>query len=70
MMIIAVIHCMREVALSFLDTFAEFQKDCIISNLPTGLYFVFQYFSVTLPYTLLTVTLVHNTIYAVPFMML
>jgi hypothetical protein len=29
MMITAVIHCMREVALSFLDAFAEFQKDCI-----------------------------------------
>jgi len=38
---------MHEVALSFLDAFAEFQKDCIISNMPTGLYFVFQYFSVT-----------------------
>jgi len=47
MMIIAVIHCMHEGALSFFDAFAEFQKDCIICNMPTGLYFVFQYFSVT-----------------------
>jgi hypothetical protein len=47
MMITAVIHCMHEGALPFLDAFAEFQKDCIISNMPTGPYFVFQYFSVT-----------------------
>lgn len=44
---ITVIHCMHDVALPFLDTFAEFQKDCIISSMPKGLYFVFQYFSVT-----------------------
>lgn len=37
--------------------------------MPAGLHFVLKYFSFTLPYTLLTVTLVYiDTIYQVPFM--
>jgi hypothetical protein len=47
MMTIAVIHFMHEVTLSLLNAPAEFQKVCTISNTPTGLYFVFQYFPVT-----------------------
>jgi len=47
MMTIAAIHCMHEVALPFLDESAEFKKRLHVSNTPTGLYFVFQYFSLT-----------------------
>lgn len=47
MTVTTVIHFVHDVALYFSDTIADFQKDSVISNMPTGQYFVLKYFSVT-----------------------
>lgn len=70
MMIIAVIHHMHEVALSFLNASAEFKKDCMYVICLQAYILSSNIFLLLLPYTSLPVTLVYNTIYSVPMMLL